>query len=818
MIYPTLTPGNVNRDFVDAFGGYNHNLRIGDNEFYDTENMVSTRYPVLTSRGKRGTVPQEFIPRYHEILCGALYRSALYTVTYYDGYSNYRLHVYKNGTEIAHFTDGVILDNKKRSLIMMGAYLIIFPDKLYVNVEDTTKYGSIEFEETTNNDVITLQPCLQDGKVISINYVGNKEPLDYTDNYVWVDTSVEPPSVKRYSAEKDTWLPVLFQYIRITARDTEISYDLEVGDNVKITGLSSVTNDYDLNGVSIVREKPDDKSIVVSGVFTKENIRTFKPIKEPLRPTSPRESTLRVICDKNVSLDEFKNKYFLIGTERIKCTGNTKAVPYEYWEDRKTSMSSLQADYLTSENSAQVLSTSSYMKFNVVRRDNEGIMWRDGTLDENDPLYVRIGNTISNRNVFRYRHNPDGNNPTENDNQISIQSQNLSVDYLPKKYIGQTPYPYIPANSRIYPIQRGDSKGLYETTLTLNGADVANYENDILCLEPEYTVENTDTVTFSRKMPLMDHVIESNNRLWGCRYGENADGDIVNEIYASKLGDFKNWQTFQGISSDSYIASCGTDGAWTGAINYLSRPVFFKENYIHTVYGAYPAQYNITNVAARGVQEGSSESLAILDEVVYYQSPEGICTYNGSLPVNISAPLGDIRYHNVIGCGYSGKYYAKMVDSSDKSSLMVYDSRRNIWHKENDEDIISLCPVDDNVYYITNSRDLKSFFGAPSAGSPLVKWYFESGMYGLSEIDSKYVTRLNLRLALGRGAHMIVSICYNNSDKWHRLCHVVRKDINPFTLPIKPFRCDHFRLRFEGEGDVMIFSISKTTEQGSDRT
>ena len=39
---------------VDVFKGYNHNLRIGDGEFFDMKNMTSDHYPVLSPRGKRG--------------------------------------------------------------------------------------------------------------------------------------------------------------------------------------------------------------------------------------------------------------------------------------------------------------------------------------------------------------------------------------------------------------------------------------------------------------------------------------------------------------------------------------------------------------------------------------------------------------------------------------------------------------------------------------------------------------------------------------------------------------------------------------------
>ena len=175
-------------------------------------------------------------------------------------------------------------------------------------------------------------------------------------------------------------------------------------------------------------------------------------------------------------------------------------------------------------------------------------------------------------------------------------------------------------------------------------------------------------------MPLLDFVIESGNRLWGCRYGENANGDVVNEIYASKLGDFKNWNCFMGISTDSYVASCGTDGQWTGAITHLGYPIFFKENYLHKVYGNYPSNYQIQTTECRGVQKGCGKSLAIVNEKLFYKSINGICVYDGSLPSEISQAFGDIRYSEAVGGSHNNKYYVSMKSEEDnKYYLFVFD-------------------------------------------------------------------------------------------------------------------------------------------------
>ena len=44
----------TSRALIEEFRGYNHNLRIAENEFYDMQNLTSTYYPLLSPRGKRG--------------------------------------------------------------------------------------------------------------------------------------------------------------------------------------------------------------------------------------------------------------------------------------------------------------------------------------------------------------------------------------------------------------------------------------------------------------------------------------------------------------------------------------------------------------------------------------------------------------------------------------------------------------------------------------------------------------------------------------------------------------------------------------------
>ncbi|MBR4079281.1 MAG: hypothetical protein IKK29_03625, partial [Christensenellaceae bacterium] len=158
----------------------------------------------------------------------------------------------------------------------------------------------------------------------------------------------------------------------------------------------------------------------------------------------------------------------------------------------------------------------------------------------------------------------------------------------------------------------------------------------------------TKTLKVKRSMPTMDFVVESENRLWGCKYGESDNGEIVNEIYASKLGDFRNWSCFMGVSTDSYTVSLGTDGRFTGAATHLGYPIFFKENCMHKIYGNYPSNYQVQTTSCRGVQLGCDRSIATVNEILYYKSQSGVCAYDGSLPTDISERLGDEQYSDAV--------------------------------------------------------------------------------------------------------------------------------------------------------------------------
>lgn len=334
-------------------------------------------------------------------------------------------------------------------------------------------------------------------------------------------------------------------------------------------------------------------------------------------------------------------------------------------------------------------------------------------------------------------------------------------------------------------------------------------------LDETYTQNGGVNVT--RKVPKMDYVTECQNRLWGCYYGLE-DGKTVNEIFCCKLGDFKNWEVYSGISTDSFRASCGTDGVWTGAVTYLGYPLFFKENYVHKVYVSSGGAHQIVSMAIDGVQKGSDTSFAIVNDYLFYKSKTGINRFDGTQAVNISSDLGNEQYCDAVGGRLGEKYYVSMKDINEKWHLFVYDVKRGLWIREDNTMALYFADIDNELYYIDgDSNELKTINGTEGKEEDKFPWKIVFGDIGYEYFQKKYLSRFNIRMSLEEDGWAEIYTEYDSNGIWEKRGTINGTGISrTFTLPIIPRRCDHIRIKIEGSGEFKLYSISKILEIGSD--
>ena len=355
--------------------------------------------------------------------------------------------------------------------------------------------------------------------------------------------------------------------------------------------------------------------------------------------------------------------------------------------------------------------------------------------------------------------------------------------------------------------------------VTLSGAEALDGANVIWQAGSDFAVvsgvlegqKHMRGLVLSRTVPEMDYVIECGNRLWGCRAGTDRLGNPVNEIYASKLGDFRNWNCFMGLSTDSYAVTVGTQGPFTGAITYLGNPLFFKEDCLYKIYGSYPAAFHVQSTACRGVAQGGGESLAIVGETLFYKSPMGVCAYDGSLPAEVGRTLGFEPLEGGVGAGFGGKYFLSLQEHTGTDALYVYDKLLGQWHRETGFGARQMVSHAGKLYGLDKNGGLWLLRGGKSRAR--VKWMARTGRISGWDGKRMVLKSLELQLLLANRARMDISVRYDDRGAWERIGTLTGSD-RRFLLPIRPKPCSHLELLLEGEGDIRLLSLTRVLRQG----
>ena len=257
MKYPTLTEQETSREMIDVFSGYNHNLRIKDGEFYDMKNLSPAYYPVLSPRSGRTTYAEPSRAQ------GLIVKDAL---CYVDG-THFVMNEYR--VDMGLSTD---VEYCPKTLVSMGAYVIILPDKKWINTLDLDDRGDIDakFDNKNTNEDVTFELCNISGDLYSGATASTNEPKDPDNMALWIDTSSTPHALKQYSATSSTWVSIATTYVKIKC--TGIDKDFSQYDGVTISGIQKASV-VDLNGSAIIWDKGEG-FIVVAGILDEVTTQT----------------------------------------------------------------------------------------------------------------------------------------------------------------------------------------------------------------------------------------------------------------------------------------------------------------------------------------------------------------------------------------------------------------------------------------------------------------------------------------------------------------------------------------------------------------
>lgn len=351
---------------------------------------------------------------------------------------------------------------------------------------------------------------------------------------------------------------------------------------------------------------------------------------------------------------------------------------------------------------------------------------------------------------------------------------------------------------------------------------------------PDYWGDLNGTV--SRIAPAMDFVTAMGNRVWGCSSAKH-------EIYGSKLGDPLNWQAYSGLSDDSYAATVGSAGDFTGIAADGDSVLFFKEDRVHRLTGTAPSNFQLIEMAVPGIEEGSAASAAPSDGTIYYKGPGGVYAWQGGNISLLSDSFDASNYHSAVA-GVSGDtLYISMQGLPPPPSeappsqreavgffeLFSYHIPTRTWHREGPVHMAAAAVYDGDLYYRDGDDGEIYAIGrggrlpAGAAAEGAVPWMAETWDLGAAgsglnlSPDRWRLQRLSLRVFLPPGSTFEAEVQYDKSGVWQGLAKLrgTGKKHGLLDVPLQPRRCATLRLRLKGRGEFHLYEIAETYQQES---
>ena len=343
--------------------------------------------------------------------------------------------------------------------------------------------------------------------------------------------------------------------------------------------------------------------------------------------------------------------------------------------------------------------------------------------------------------------------------------------------------------------------------------------DELIRFEDSVTLSRySDSATIRRGMPSIENCFADENRLWGT---------IGSQIYASKLGDPFNFDTFEGLSQDSYHLEVQTPGDFTAGCSAYGYPTFFKADYIYRIYGAKPSTFQLQELAANGVKPGCGKSIAMADNTLLYLSNVGVMAYSGGYPEKCDQALGSVVLSDAAAGSDGQKYFLCAKENGGVKALYIFDVWRGTWLREQEINLTTFTAAQGGLLALETQSsgtgtvwalagDLLDRYSTTTQEGTIAS-AAEFGDITMQVMDRKSVHRVQMRLIVGALATVTVAIRYDSTGDWITVKTIEAMTKQSVYLPILPRRCDHFRLKITGSGEWKLCGLGLDLRQGSEQ-
>ena len=318
---------------------------------------------------------------------------------------------------------------------------------------------------------------------------------------------------------------------------------------------------------------------------------------------------------------------------------------------------------------------------------------------------------------------------------------------------------------------------------------------------------STTQVHIKRNMPDLQYVCEHSNRLWGV-------DDTT--IWASALGDPLTFYNYDGLSTDSYAVSLGTEGRFTGICSYGSNLMIWEENAVHRLMGSEPSEYTIYDNIIPGVQAGCHKSLAVVNDVLYYKGAAGVYAYTGGSPSFCGEAFGTRRFSSAVAGTDGLTYYISMQDTdTGEWGLWTLDTLRGIWMREDGTHALDIFRLGSDLLILSADGKLL-ICGQDDSEEGRISWQAVLTPFDWSIPERKQYTRMYFQILLDAGSWAKIEV-REDDGLWRQVWVHHASSRTDMAIPIAPNRCDQLQVRLTGKGRCLVRQVTREYVMGGKR-
>ncbi len=303
-----------------------------------------------------------------------------------------------------------------------------------------------------------------------------------------------------------------------------------------------------------------------------------------------------------------------------------------------------------------------------------------------------------------------------------------------------------------------------------------------------------------KALPIMNSVCVHNNRLWGV----NPNGEY---IYSSKTGDFREFNRFEGISSDSYYVGIGNGGEFVGIYPYRNYVLAFKKDCIYIISGTLPTNFTISRTI-EGFGCIDIKSCSTCGGNLYFLSEDGFYRFDGLTFENISKKLNH-KYISATGFGTTDKYYAYAIRDDGEKELLVFDAIYNLWHTmSTPEPLHGFFSDLDNVYGVGSSA-IYLFDSEKNTD-----WTMESVNFFEDDCSNSYINEIWIRAKIPTGKKLRTFTATDGASYSEHEAISGTGRIKTYRIPVRWKNAKNYKIKLRGDGETIIYNIELHSADG----